>query len=54
MTTHNFVVIIKSSFGLWKQQLLRATWQDKVFDTVDEISNVTNDDDNTEVCCDNE
>ena len=54
MTTQKFVVIINSSFGSWKQQLLMATWQDKVFDTVDEISNVTNDNDNTKVCCDNE
>ena len=38
MTTQKFVVIISSSFGLWKQQLLMATWQDKVFDIVDKMN----------------
>jgi len=38
MTTQKFVVIISGSFGMWKQQLLMATWQDKVFDIVDEMN----------------
>ena len=38
MTTQKFVVIMNSSFGLWKQQLLMTTWQDKVFDIVDEMN----------------
>ena len=38
MTTQKFVVIMNSSFGLWKQQLLMTIWQDKVFDIVDEMN----------------
>jgi hypothetical protein len=38
LTTHKFVVIMSSSFDMWKQQWLMATWQHKVFDTVDEMN----------------
>jgi uncharacterized membrane protein YcjF (UPF0283 family) len=38
MTTQKFVVIMSSSFGMWKQQWLMVTWQDKVFDTIDDTN----------------
>jgi uncharacterized membrane protein YcjF (UPF0283 family) len=40
LTTHKFVVIMSSSFDMWKQQWLMATWQHKVFDTVDETNTI--------------